>query len=225
MLALIGAILLRNDALNTGRGEVRMVALPDGSSVTLNTSSTLKVSFTQEQRKTDLLMGEVLFTVAKDPLRPFIVSAGSTQVRAVGTSFVVRRLPGEPVTVMVREGVVEVSRPKDPQPGAIRVPSNTVATSAPKVPLSTAPIEPPEIGRQLAWRNGMISLDGMTLARAAREFSRYSDFRIVIDDPATAQRMVTGLFSATDPRGFSQAVVRSLDLKADFDSSQVHLHP
>ncbi len=211
--------------MSTSRGEVRLVALPDGSSVTLNTSSRLKVSFTRGLRKADLLSGEVLFTVAKDPGRPFIVSAGSTQIRAVGTSFVVRRLSTQPVTVIVREGVVEVSRPEDPTAAAVSVPSNTIATSIPAGRASIAPIQPLEINRQLAWRNGMISLDGMTLAQAANEFARYSDFLVVVDDPTTAQRMVTGLFSATDPRGFAQAAARSLDLKTEIDSSHVRLHP
>ncbi len=118
-----------------------------------------------------------------------------------------------------------MSRPKDPTATAVKVPFNTIATSSPTAPLSTAPIQPREINRELAWRNGMISLDGMTLAQAAREFARYSDFAIVIDNPATGQRLVTGLFSATDPRGFAEAAARSLDLKIESDSSHVHLHP
>src|SRR5262249_50747770 len=55
----------------------------------------------------ELLQGEAVFEVAKDPSRPFIVSAGSAAVTAVGTEFNVRRsLDG--VIVSVLEGRVTV---------------------------------------------------------------------------------------------------------------------
>ncbi len=66
-LALVAGVLWRSGALSTSRGEVRMVALSDGSSVTLNTSSRLRVSFTRGMRQADLLSGEVLFTRCQGP--------------------------------------------------------------------------------------------------------------------------------------------------------------
>ena len=56
------------------------------------------------------MTGQALFTVAKDPRRPFVVSADHTRVRAVGTQFdVQKRTSGTTVTVL--EGRVAILTP------------------------------------------------------------------------------------------------------------------
>jgi|SRR6185437_10966623 len=74
-------------------GEMRVIPLNDGSVVTLNTNSEILVRYSQLQRNIELVQGEALFDVAKNKQRPFIVQTGTTQVRAVGTSFSVKALP------------------------------------------------------------------------------------------------------------------------------------
>jgi transmembrane sensor len=103
----VTAGLTRSARYSTRLGEVRTVALQDGSVVTLNTQSTIDVAYSRRDRRIQLISGEALFDVAKDASRPFLVSAGLAEVRAVGTSFTVSRVGAEPVEVMVREGVVE----------------------------------------------------------------------------------------------------------------------
>jgi transmembrane sensor len=89
-------------------GEQRSITLEDGSSVELNSRSRIQVRFTKTQRSVDLLEGQALFTVAKNPARPFIVATGDGQVRAVGTQFdVYRKHSGTVVTVV--EGRVAVA--------------------------------------------------------------------------------------------------------------------
>jgi transmembrane sensor len=69
----------------------------------------------------------------------------------------------------------------------------------------------------------MLDFDGVTLAEAARTFARYSDQRIVIEDPAVAQRSVTGLFASTDPSGFARAVALSLNLRTRSVGGSIYL--
>lgn len=89
-------------------GEQRSITLEDGSSVELNSRSRIRVRFTDTERFVDLLEGQALFTVAKNPARPFIVATDDTHVRAVGTQFdVYRKLAGTVVTVV--EGRVAVA--------------------------------------------------------------------------------------------------------------------
>ncbi len=226
-------IVLRQTAeLKTAKGEVRHVPLSDGSSVTLNTDTVLRVNFSPATRDVELVAGEALFNVAKDKQRPFIVTAGDTRVRAVGTSFTVRCQKDLSVRVVVSEGVVEVSKPGQPRP--VRVAANVVAVTAASagvaVPLaaSVAPVRtqtlgPNEVVRGLAWREGMLSFDGETLAEAAAEFDRYSTTRIVIDDPELGHETVTGLFSASDPQGFAKAVAISFNGQVKVKGDQVHL--
>jgi len=126
----------RNLTFTTDTGEQRFVKLVDGSTIDLNSRSRVRIRFSDGQRDVDLLEGQALFHVAKDPARPFIVRSGSTLVRAVGTQFdVYRKASGTTVTVV--EGRVAVLSPilegehrGSPSGSAIPLPSTTSVRSA-----------------------------------------------------------------------------------------------
>ena len=105
------AALRHRGRFSTGKGETKVVALKDGSVVTLNTASEIRVNYSDAVRAVELVRGEALFDVAKNKARPFVVAAGDTSVRVVGTSFTVRHFDAAPVQVLVREGIVEVFKP------------------------------------------------------------------------------------------------------------------
>lgn len=91
----------------TDIGERRSITLNDGSTVDLNARSKLRIEFSKNERRVELLDGQALFQVAKDKNRPFIVASGAATVRAVGTQFdVYRKDSGTTVTVL--EGRVAV---------------------------------------------------------------------------------------------------------------------
>ncbi|WP_369062073.1 FecR domain-containing protein [Caulobacter sp. 73W] len=210
----------RSARLTTRKGDIRRASLADGSAATLNTDTRLRTAFDDRGRRIFLLQGEALFDVAKDPARPFVVTAGDVRVRAVGTSFTVRRLDDSAVTVVVREGVVEVTRGNEPP---VRLAAAQTVQVAVGAPLAPAAIGGAAVERAMAWRQGMIDLDGLTLGEAAGQFARYSDRRIVIDDPVVARLKVAGLFSASDPEGFARAAALSLGLTAETQADGVRL--
>nr|WP_303649504.1 FecR domain-containing protein [Asticcacaulis machinosus] len=216
----IGALALNHGQIfETRRGEMKVIPLSDGSVISLNTASKVKISFSSAQRLVHLIDGEALFDVAKDAARPFIVKAADATVRAIGTSFTVQKLATAPLLVMVREGVVELS---DRQSGTLRLTANTLARADDKT-LTKAPLPADKVERALAWREGRIAFEGQSLSEAISTFARYSDTRIVIDDPAIAREEITGLFQSTDPVGFAQAVALSFDLSAEVSENQVRL--
>ncbi len=208
----------------TQRGEVRRLPLTDGSVLTLNTATRVAVSYSADRRDIHLIEGEALFDVAKNAKRPFFVDAGDVRVRAVGTSFSVRKLPGRPTQVLVSEGVVEISRlgaATRAQP--VRVKANELALATGDGTIQASAVESAALTRELMWREGMIAFEGQTLRDAVEEFSRYSDPPITIDDPRVARETITGLFAADNPGGFAQAVALSLGLKMRTDDSGIHL--
>ena len=219
----LAILLMRGQRYATKIGEMREVSLDDGSVISLNTDSEVLVDYTKALRAIELVGGEALFDVAKDKARPFVVRARNTQVRAVGTSFSVRMLPAEPVEVLVREGVVEVTRPDVPVAPAVRIAANTKALAPKDAPIAAKPVTITEVARTLAWREGRIAFHGETLTEAAAEFARYSDTRIRIDDPAIAREKVTGLFVSSDPIGFAKAIATSFDLRAEIGDREVRL--
>jgi len=210
---------------------MKVVPLADGSVVNLNTDSRIRVQYTAVRRSIHLDRGEALFDVAKDAARPFVVSAGDMQVRAVGTSFSVLRLADTPVQITVREGVVEVDRDHSGarEVAPVRLTANMRAEAplgsglASPAPIRAVAVAPVEIERAVAWREGRIAFEGETLAEAVKDFQRYSDTRIVIDDPSIAKEEVTGLFQANDPVGFAQAVATGFGWHAEVGENQVRL--
>lgn len=227
-IGLAGWSWLMRGRYQTRKGETRQLALPDGSVVTLNTDSDISVRLTKNLREVRLLGGEALFDVAPDKARPFVVLAGATQARVLGTSFLVRALAEEPVQVLVREGVVEVSRIDNAPQRPVRLIANTRAVS-PLKPLDVADttiamttVSDGVVTRALAWRDGQIDFEGVALDRAASEFTRYSDTRIVVD-PALAQEEIAGLYQTNDPVGFARAVAASLRAEARVSDGEVRI--
>lgn len=206
----------------TRLGEVRVVSLEDGSVVTLNTASKISVFFSDAKRVVQLLEGEALFDFIPNPLRPFIVHAGSTLVRTVGASFSVARLADAPVRVVVRSGEVEVLRDGAAQGQGTRVRALERVTLTP-VSVVVASEPESEIDRSLAWRDGRLSFEGETLQEAAREFARYSSVRIIFADPSIARETVTGLYVSADPVGFARDVGVAFDLDVTVRENEVVL--
>jgi transmembrane sensor len=218
------ALLLGNGATRyaTRLGEVRACALADGSIVTLNTNSEIAVRYAADARRIDLVRGEALFDVAKNKTRPFVVHAGATQVRAVGTSFSVSMLPEHEIQVLVKEGVVELRRENAVQAIPVRVKANVRALVAPNNRMIAAALPQTEVVRDLAWKYGQLAFENQTLGEAAQSFARYNDMRIVID-PAVADRTITGIFASNDPVGFAKMSAAALGLKVEVTDAEVKI--
>ncbi len=79
----------------TGEGEKLEITLPDGSSIFLNENTTVsydKQNFNKKSRQVTL-QGEAFFEIEKDPSRAFIVQAGNTETKVLGTSFNIKAKP------------------------------------------------------------------------------------------------------------------------------------
>jgi transmembrane sensor len=190
----------------TAPGERLTVSLEDGSRLTLNTDSALAVRFSSAQRRIELLRGEAYFEVAPNRVRPFVVSGGGAEARAVGTAFSVDRQHGA-VRVVVSEGVVEVSAA-----GAeARLPAaRQVAYRDGRL----EPVQNAEVDTALAWRHGQVAFNRRPLAQVLDEVNRYRRGRIVAVNPALAGRIVSGVFDAADPAAVVEALQSTLHARA-----------
>ena len=208
-------------------GAQRILRLPDGSIVSLNTNSAVVAAFTPAERRLRLERGEAHFAVAKNPDRPFIVEAAGVSVRAVGTAFNVR-LADQAVEVLVTEGKVRVddavsgqsllAPPTDGNGVALPGLGQPVLTSGQKVvvalpetvikvedqpmPVAVIPVSAEEMQRELAWQERRLDFELATLGEIVAEFNRYNRHKLVIGDPALAQRRYGGSFKPDDQAGF-----------------------
>jgi transmembrane sensor len=219
----------------SGIGEVRRIALEDGSTLMLNTASEVTVRFSEHVRNLRLVRGEALFEVAHDKERPFLVLVNDIVVRAVGTAFAVR-LEAAQVDVTVTEGVVEVAEPTavsglvqtglaGSRSGAKRVTANERATIIRSQAPQVRSIAPAESDRRLAWREGMVSFDGESLQMAVAEINRHNRRQILVDDPVLGAKPVVGVFRATDPEGFSVTAALALKASAISEGDVIRLRP
>lgn len=216
LVAGVGALTVSSYASRayaSQRGEVRLIPLDDGSAITLNTDSKVRV----RQRTVELLRGEALFEVAKGE-QPFVVKAGALTVTATTAAFVVKAIMDAPIQVVVREGEVSIADHDDRK----RLAANQqIALTAQTPKVET--VAPAALLRQLAWREGKIAFEGETMAEAAREFARYSDTQLVIDDPALAQEPVSGLFAANDPVSFARSASQAFGVRLEIEGRTVRL--
>jgi transmembrane sensor len=211
---------------STPVGEVALVPLRDGSNITLNTASIVRVDLTPQERRIDLERGEAFFVVAKDPNRPFVVQAGSKRVIAVGTQFSVRR-EGDKLRVIVTEGTVRLDSVGHPlhvtgqglQAGAssmtresARLPAGTIARATDgDVLVQEKSI--PEAEEALTWRIGYLTFHEATLAEAVEEFNRYNTHRIIIEDPRVAAIRISGTFRPTNYEAFVRLLQDGFEIR------------
>ncbi|MGH8319207.1 MAG: FecR family protein [Steroidobacteraceae bacterium] len=196
----------------------RSIMLPDGSKVLLDSKSRLRVSYTAATRTVELLQGQALFDVAKNPRRPFVVHAGHTVVRDVGTAFDVDRL-GDGTVVTVVEGRVAVATPSQP----------IYLSAGEQLDLHLGDFSPRpihvDISSEMAWTHGEVVLESATLAEVAQVFNRYSTRRLVAQDLGKKPLRLSGVFS-TNPgflmrylRGRPDIVVTETDSEIDIARS------
>lgn len=204
-----GLTLTAPTAHATERGQMRLVPLPDGSTVLLNTASRITVRYSDTRRLIRLVEGEADFTVLGDPARPFVVQVGHRQLETRGGGgFRIRKLGRAPIDLLVHQGMLQVDGAESGRTAVLRADTRMTLAEADDGAGDSAPqpVSPGVVNRELAWREGKIAFEGETLGQAASAFGRYSDVRIVIADPTLAREPVSGLFSANDPVGFGRAV-------------------
>jgi transmembrane sensor len=231
LAVLAGLLFVENDYFNpdrysTGVGGLEAVPVPDGSRVTLNTDSRVRIRFNEKERLVDLERGEAFFEVAKDPHRPFIVRAGNRRVVAVGTQFSVRR-EGDDVRVVVSEGTVRMD------PGATHASEN--ATAAPLLLAAGSEVRAeagsvlvqkksiPEIEQRLTWRAGLLTFRDTPLAEAAAEFNRYNSRKIVIEGPDIATLEVGGIFRSNNLDLFVRLLEQGFPVRATVTGDRIVL--
>ncbi|WP_343517926.1 FecR domain-containing protein [Sphingomonas sp.] len=199
----------------TVKGERRTVSLPDGTRVTLNTDTAIALAYTPGTRHVRLLRGQALFEVAKDAARPFSVEAAGRRVTALGTVFEVRLDPGRMKVVLV-EGRVVVDRAAaaselpDPAPTLLKPGQALVAELG--VPQRVAPVD---VGSELMWREGYVSLEDTPLAAAVAEMSRYTAAPIRVLDDETGRLRVSGVFRTGDADRFAGLVRELLPVRVE----------
>ena len=168
----------------TANGERATISLPDGSTIILDVGSRLEIptNFGQGEH-TVRLEGQAFFKVVHHKATPFVVVAGPSTTRVLGTRFTVRHYPGDSAaTVAVQDGKVAVG--------------TAVLTAQQQVSVSRHAISEirPTVAGQFTFADGVLTLPEMSLAEAIPHLNRWYGADIRLGDQAVGSQRIEGRF-------------------------------
>lgn len=186
----------------TAAGQRMTVRLEDGTRLALEPGTAVDIAYVGGQRLVRLERGEALFDVQHDEAHPFRVAAGERVVSDLGTRFNIR-LREDETRVRLDEGSLGVTVGSDPR----------VATGEAKILVP---------GQELVARRGqsdeitqvepkmasdgerqVIQFDNISLAEAVAQMNRYTEQKLVVNDPKVGALRVSGAFRTDDPMRFA----------------------
>lgn len=232
-IGLFAALHTSSRYYETGIGERRTVMLADGSTMTLDADTGVRVRFTDDRRELTLDHGRASFKVAKNPLRPFAVTSGKSVVVAVGTAFSVEQLPDQ-VRVALYEGRVAVLRDADEGPATqfatvrgTRETAEQALTPGQELIVSTdtplATLRAAALSDRL--EGGQLSFTDEPLLIAVQRVNRYNVGRPIVVTPEASTIRISGVFNAGDIDAFLQGVVAAFPVRAVPSQGTILLSP
>ncbi|MEW5696056.1 FecR family protein [Pseudomonas synxantha] len=187
---------------------MRMLNLPDGSSLFLNANTRIRVDFNAHQRILHLDKGQLYIEVAADKERPLYVQAGESNVRVVGTRFDVRR-GQQQLVVSVAHGQVAFE-PDGKSPVTLLGARQRAAYDYAKGTLQQQTLSVEEVAD---WRSGHLSFRNRELAGLVDELSLYRPQQPMRVNKAVAQLKVSGNLDVNDPDALLNALPALLPVK------------
>ena len=216
----VAALASRATHFSTAVGERSTISLPDGSSVTLDTQSSIDVMYTPVERGIRLLHGQALFEVAKHLPTPFQVYAAGRRITAVGTTFNVR-VDGQRLRVALIEGKlrVAVATPTVLEPAQLGQITMSPGESLDTAPNRPAAVRVSDVTRTASWREGVAVFADERLTDVVAEMNRYTSNPIVIAEPAIGELRISGVFKTGDPERFATALGTVFPIAVDRSSN------
>ncbi|GAB3910609.1 hypothetical protein GCM10028803_50400 [Larkinella knui] len=214
LLAMLGAYVFRSQLLyethRTAFGQTSVHQLADGTEVTLNANSSLRVprfGFGSETREV-FLEGEGEFKVTHkvDNQRFIVRTADHFQVEVLGTEFVVyARAKGK--RVFLSKGKVKLDLPQGQQlymrPGNVV----TVANSG-RYRLTQAATA----RRYVAWKDHWFYFDNTSMTEVADQIQEQFGIKVLVPEPKLAQRRIAGNFRAEQADDLFQVLAELLNI-------------
>lgn len=188
------------ESASTQLGESRKVRLPDGSVAALNTSSRLSWRFSATERTFWVERGEVAINLVAGPRAVLHGEAHAAQLSAGRFN---ARLRGDTLDLLVLRGQA--------RDGAVQAGCGHSLWMAQGAAL-VRPASAMQVASTIAWQQGEILFQDVTLGTAVEEYNRYLERKIVIVDADLASIQVGGRFTSANPDAFLKAVSVGLDV-------------
>lgn len=192
-----GSETIRTNTLFVPIGGIYKLVLPDGSSVWLNSSTSLRypTAFNGDQRVVEL-SGEAYFDVVKNENKPFIVKTKSRDILVLGTSFNISAYNDDGYfAATLSEGKIKLTH-EDTESVFLKPGEQALVAYT-----SLDQTQVLEVDAKLysTWKDGTFFFENESLDNILRKVGRWYDFKIEFSDPSLKKINFTGLASKEFP--------------------------
>lgn len=168
------------NTMETPRGGVYQLTLPDGTRVWLNSASSIRYPnvFTGPKRAVEVT-GEAYFDVARDEAKPFVVSSRGMQVQVLGTEFnLMAYTDEEAIRTTLVNGSIKVvsggaSKLIKPDEQAVLRPDSA------QLHIARLNVVKANLNEVLAWKDGNFRFYSTKITDIMRQLARWYDVDIV----------------------------------------------
>ena len=208
-----------------GYGQTVSVTLPDQSTVTLNSNSTLRYRrhWANDAPRTVHLTGEAYFSVQHTPYdQPFIVHAERLAVEVLGTEFNVQQRRGT-TRVTLRSGQVKLSTSKEETvrvDNVIMQPGEQATLTAQRFNVTAVATEP-----VVAWKEHKLMYDDVPLEEVARTIEDLYGRPILIESDSLRHLKLTGTLPHDDLNTLLAMLGEIFSLRVTEAGDTLRLHP
>lgn len=216
--------------IKTQAGNRTTIVLEDGTEVTLNAASELKIrdDFNTNSRYV-ALKGEAFFKVASDPTRPFNVHIDKASIQVLGTEFNIRSRSDElNIEVLVREGKVSfisdsTNLVQDSSVSSRILGAGDILRLNKETGVKT--VQNIDITRHLLWLEGGLYFQTTPFHQVVAELQKHYDVNIVIMDKKLSDIPYTGTFTKARIDEVLYVVAQTVGLEVRFNKDIIELHP
>ena len=194
--------------ISTGPNDWKTQRLADNSTITLSGTSALNVHFDAQERRIELLQGEVLIEVAHDSARPFLVQTAQGSMRALGTRFVVKRQGDTTVLSMLQSRVAAQSANEQQ---TLEVGAGSQALIRRNSVELSGTVSPASINQ--AWERHQLVVENQPLPQVLDEISRHRRGHLQFDRTALAGLRVSAVLPLDDTDRALQLIADTLPLQ------------
>jgi transmembrane sensor len=206
------SIPLQAMMLSTPIGTIREVTLADGSTVTLDTASLVRVEIAKKGRSAVVERGRARFSIARRSV-PFTVRVGNAAVSVDEGIVDVARIDGDPSLELIA-GAAEVVVPEGGgSPRRVEAPLaiSHLAAGAQQVYRPSGPAAD--------WTTGRLAFDDARMSDVIAAANRYSTTPILVGDPDVGELRVSGIYRTGDPAALARTLASAFDLEVRRDAA------
>jgi len=192
---------VKYDTVETKKGEIKKIELPDKSVLYLNAHSRLRYpeKFSANIREVDLLEGEAYCAIYHDKKKPFIVRSGNINTQVLGTAFNISFYKYlKSVSVSVTQGKVSVTNF-----GQNKQPAKSILVAGDKICINklsgkTTYSKIAAADDAMGWTSGKLIFDNKSLGEVANVLSDRFNTEIGFADNSITHYHLTATFNSTD---------------------------